>query len=179
MYLNGAIVPNTRETGWRESTDQQTIRETHLAANKDGSTKGGYMDPSATLLHAGGEWAGEGSLLLLGVVFLASLGTGLLFVVSLFAYRQRRSRRYFLIAVAVGALFTRSIVGAGTVLGYTPMVVHHLIEHTFDFLIAALILYIVLQSGPSSDRPETVSADGGECDTLEADAARSTESERS
>jgi hypothetical protein len=100
-------------------------------------------------LHAG--WAGEGSVLLLGVIFLASLGTGLLFVVSLFAYRQRRSRRYLFISVAVGALFTRSIVGAGTVLGFTPMVIHHLIEHTFDFLIAALVLYVVLRSGPTSD----------------------------
>jgi hypothetical protein len=95
-------------------------------------------------------WAGEGSPLLFGVVLLASLGTGILFAVGLFAYRQRRSTRYLLIAVAVGALFMRSIVGAGTVLGITPMVVHHLIEHTFDFLIAALVLYVVLQSGPSN-----------------------------
>lgn len=104
------------------------------------------------------EWAGEGSLLLLGVVLLASLGTGVLFAVSLFAYRQRRSTRYLLIAVAVGALFMRSVVGAGTVLGITPMVIHHLIEHTFDFLIAALVLYVVLQSGPSTGDEQVNSA---------------------
>lgn len=117
---------------------------------------------SAVALHSGG-WGVEGSLLVLSVVFLASLGTGALFAVSLLAYRQRRSMRYLLIAVAVGALFLRSIIGAGTVMGYTPMMIHHLVEHTFDFLIAALILYIVLRSGPTNDREATdpVSADGG------------------
>jgi len=120
------------------------------------------MVPSIPLHN--GVWGVEGSLLVLGVVLLASLGTGGLFAVSLLAYRQRRSRRYLLIAVAVGAVFLRSIIGAGTVFGYTPMIVHHLIEHTFDFLIAALILYIVLRSGPSdTERPvEPVSTDGGD-----------------
>ena len=94
---------------------------------------------------------------------LAGLGTGILFVVSFLAYWQRRSVRYLLIAVAVGALFLRSIVGIGTVLGYTPMVVHHLIEHTFDFLIASLILYAVLRSKPDTPENQTVnlSTDGG------------------
>ena len=107
----------------------------------------------------------EGSLLLFGIVVLAGLGTGILFVVSFLAYWQRRSVRYLLIAVAVGALFLRSIVGIGTVLGYTPMVVHHLIEHTFDFLIASLILYAVLRSKP--DTPDNqainISTGGGKC----------------
>lgn len=117
---------------------------------------------SAVTLHNGGAGV-EGSLLILGVVFLASLGTGVLFAVSLLAYRQRRSTRYLLIAVAVGALFLRSIIGAGTVMGYTPMIIHHLVEHTFDFLIAALILFVVLRSGPTNGREATepVSADGG------------------
>jgi hypothetical protein len=106
----------------------------------------------------------EGSLLLLAIVLLAGLGTGILFFVSFLAYWQRRSVRYLLITVAVGALFLRSIVGTGTVLGYTPMVVHHLIEHTFDFLIASLILYAVLRSKPSTakEQPIRVSTDGGE-----------------
>jgi len=121
---------------------------------------------SAAALHTG--WAGvEGSLLLLGIVMLAVLGTGVLFVVSFLAYWQRRSLRYQLIAVAVGALFLRSIVGVGTVLGYTPMVAHHLIEHTFDFLIAALVLYAVLRSKPTSSRnqPVEISTDGGDRST--------------
>jgi len=104
---------------------------------------------SAVALQAGIEWgAVEGSPFLLGVVVLAGVGTGVLFAVSLLTYRQRRSTRYLLITAAVGALFLRSIVGAGTVMGYTPMVVHHLVEHTFDFLIAALVLYAALRTGP-------------------------------
>jgi hypothetical protein len=103
------------------------------------------------ILQSGSAWSGvEGSLLLLGIVLLAGVGTGVLFAVSVLAYRQRRSTRYLLITVAVGALFFRSIVGAGTVMGITPMVVHHLVEHTFDFLIAALILYAVLRSKPTT-----------------------------
>jgi hypothetical protein len=106
---------------------------------------------SETLCFAGFQYGTvEGSPVLLGIVLLAGTGTGVLFLVSLLAYRQRRSTRYLLITVAVGTLFLRSIVGAGTVLGYTPMVVHHLVEHTFDFLIAALILYAALRSRPTT-----------------------------
>lgn len=109
-----------------------------------------HPSASTVALQAGSEWPGvEGSLLLLGIILLAAVGTGALFVVSFLAYRQRRSQRYLLITVAVGTLVLRSIIGIGTVLGYTPMMVHHLIEHTFDFLIAALILYAVVRSRPS------------------------------
>ena len=100
-------------------------------------------------LHAG--WPGvEGSLPLLGIALLACLGTGVLFAVSFLALRQRRSVRYLLITVAVGALFVRSLVGVGTIMGYTPMVAHHLVEHTFDFLIASLVLYAALRSKPTT-----------------------------
>lgn len=116
-----------------------------------------------TLQPGVGETSVEGSLLLFAIVLLAGLGTGILFSISLLAYWQRRSVRYLLITVAVGALFLRSIVGIGTVLGYTPMVVHHLIEHSFDFIIASLVLYAVLRSKPDSPENNTVhsSADGG------------------
>lgn len=109
------------------------------------------LHTATAVLQTGGKWSAvEGSPVLFGVVLLAGLGTGLLFAVSLLAYRQRRSTRYLLVTVAVGALFVRSIVGAGTILGYTPMVVHHLVEHTFDFLIAALVLYAVFRARPPS-----------------------------
>lgn len=103
-----------------------------------------------SVLAAGGNWPGvEGSMLLLGVISLACAGTGVLFAISVVAWSRRRSRRYLLIAVAVGALFLRSIVGIGTVFGAVPMVVHHLVEHSFDFLIAALILYAVVRNRPT------------------------------
>ena len=95
-------------------------------------------------------WSVEGSLTLLAVVAVAGIGTGILFLVSLIAYRRRRSSQYLLISVAVGALLARSVVGAGTVLGYVPMPVHHFLEHSLDFLIAALVLYAVYAHAPGS-----------------------------
>ena len=89
------------------------------------------------------------SVVLLGVIALASLGTGILFVGSVLAFLQRRELRYALVMVAVGALFFRSLVGFGTVFGHVPTTVHHILEHSLDFLIAALVLYAVYRSKPT------------------------------
>ena len=86
--------------------------------------------------------------MLLGIVLLAGVGTGVLFAISALAYAQRRSRRYLLVTAAVGALLCRSVIGLGTVVGVVPMSVHHIVEHSLDFLIAALVLYAVLRDGP-------------------------------
>jgi hypothetical protein len=91
-----------------------------------------------------------GSPPLLGVVLVAGVGTGALFLVSLVAYRRRGSAQYALISVAVGALLARSVVGAGTILGVVPMPVHHFLEHGLDFAIAALVLYAVYAHAPGS-----------------------------
>jgi hypothetical protein len=108
----------------------------------------------AFLARLGGEWVSyPASMVILAVLSLAGLGTGILFALSVVAYRRRRSRRYALIAVAVGALFVRSILGMGTVLGIVPMPVHHLLGHGLDFGIAAVILSAVYRSGP--DRSTT------------------------
>lgn len=111
------------------------------------------------VLQSDGAWPGvEGSLVLLCIIFVAVLGTGSLFVISLLAYRQRRSLRYLLITVAVGALLFRSVVGIGTVSGVVPMPIHHFLEHSLDFLIAALVLSAALRSKPTQlDHDETVS----------------------
>ena len=90
----------------------------------------------------------EESLLLLSVIILAGIGTGILFVGSLLAAWQRKEVRYLLISAAVGALFFRSFVGIGTVYGIVPMTTHHFVEHSLDFLIAALVLYAVYRSKP-------------------------------
>jgi len=104
----------------------------------------------ASTTAAAGAWGVEGSMPLLGVVVVAGVGTGLLFLVSVVAYRRRRSAQYALISVAVGALLVRSVVGAGTVLGVVPMPVHHYLEHSLDFLIAAVVLYAVYAYAPGS-----------------------------
>jgi len=91
-----------------------------------------------------------GSFLLLGVIAVAGIGTGVLFLVSVVASRRRGGDQFRLISVAVGVLLARSIVGAGTVLGYVPMPVHHFLEHSLDFLIAAIVLYAVYAHAPGS-----------------------------
>jgi len=99
--------------------------------------------------NTGVRWSGLEGTVLLAIIVLAGLGTGVLFLASLIAYSRRRSSRYLLVVAAVGVLFLRSLVGFGTLLGITPMLVHHLVEHTFDFFIAALVLYAVYRSKPT------------------------------
>ncbi len=108
-------------------------------------------------IHPKAEWVdGTYSPFLYLALFLAGLGTTVLFGISVFAYRQRRTFRYLLIALSLGLLVGRTVVGFGTMLGVVPMTVHHLVEHGFDFLLAALILYAVYQTGPARGR---ISAD--------------------
>ena len=90
------------------------------------------------------EWTStEQSPLLLAVLVLAGAGTATLFVLGLTAYWRRRTRAYCLVAVALGLLLARTLVGFGTVHGAVPMYLHHLIEHTADFLIALLLLVAI------------------------------------
>lgn len=110
------------------------------------------MEYTTAVLSSAGEWPGvEGSLVLLGIILLAGIGTGLLFVASLVTCLRRRSRRYVLVTVAVGALFVRSVVGIGTVSGVVPMIYHHVMEHSLDFTIAAMVLYAAYLSKPARD----------------------------
>lgn len=87
---------------------------------------------------------------LLAIILVAAVGTGLLFAISLVAYARRRRTQYLLISVAIGALWARSLVGAGTVLGHVPMSIHHLVEHGLDLFIAAVVLYAVYVHAPGS-----------------------------
>lgn len=113
------------------------------------------MNGLALLARLGGEWASyPESMVILAVLTLAGIGTGVLFAVSVLAYWRRRSRRYGLVALAIGALFFRSVVGLGTVLGIVPMVLHHLLGHGLDFAVAALFLSTVVRTGSDSINPD-------------------------
>lgn len=94
---------------------------------------------------------------LVAVIVLAATGTTILFAAGVVAYSRRKSLRYLLITLALGALAVRSFFGLGTVFGVVPMTVHHLVEHSLDFLIAVLVLYAVYRSGPSG--PTTLESD--------------------
>ncbi|WP_325051208.1 DUF7471 family protein [Halorientalis pallida] len=90
---------------------------------------------------------GTEAAVLLVILVLATLGTAALFVIGLAGYRRRRTRTYLLLTVVLGLLVVRSVVGIGTVLGLVPMPVHHLIEHSADLTVAALVLYALFQMG--------------------------------
>lgn len=92
---------------------------------------------------------------LLAILALATIGTGFVFILALLAYLRRRSISYLLVALAVAALFVRSILGFGTALGYVSMGTHHVVEHGLDFLIAVCVLTAVYLTGTPSVRSET------------------------
>lgn len=101
------------------------------------------------MLVVGGEWLSTGeATALLVVLALATTGTLTLFLVALIAYRRRGTTVYLLLMVALGLLVVRSLLGFGTALGVVPMPVHHIVEHSSDFAIAALVLYALYRSGP-------------------------------
>ncbi|WP_010546774.1 DUF7471 family protein [Natronobacterium lacisalsi] len=81
--------------------------------------------------------------LLFAIVAFAAVGTLTLFIVGLIGYARRSTFRYRVLTVALGALVVRSIVGAGTTFGLVPMVVHHLVGHGADLLVAWLLLYLL------------------------------------
>lgn len=102
---------------------------------------------------AAADWPGvQASVFLLTVIVLAGVGTTVVFGLSIVAYRRRREKSYLLISVAIGLLVLRTFVGFGTVRGVTPMLYHHLVEHTFDFLIAALVLGAAYVGGLKAER---------------------------
>lgn len=108
------------------------------------------MESLSTLVFTTTEWPEvHYSLPLIGIILVAGLGTAVLFAISVLAFVHRRTRQYLLVMVALGALVLRSVVGLGTALTIVPMIVHHLVEHGLDFLIAALVLYAVYLSGPT------------------------------
>lgn len=107
--------------------------------------------PLASVAERVGPYLGDWiepqlGVLLLGIITFAVVGTTVLFAASVLMYRRRGRTRDLLVVVIIGALVARSLVGMGTVFGLTPMPLHHLIEHSFDFLIALVILYAVYHS---------------------------------
>ncbi|AHG01483.1 hypothetical protein HALLA_03580 (plasmid) [Halostagnicola larsenii XH-48] len=110
----------------------------------------------------GANWFDPGfSVLLLGVIILAALGTTVLFLGSLVAFWRRRTAPYLGITIALALLVIRTLVGFGTLSGVVPMPIHHLVEHSFDFFIAVVILYTAYSTGSPrrTDPPPSESDD--------------------
>lgn len=83
------------------------------------------------------------SLPLLLVLGLASVGTAILLAFAILAFTERRSRPYLLIALAITALFLRSIVAGLSMITVLPSTSHHLVEHALDVVVVALIIVAI------------------------------------
>lgn len=104
------------------------------------------------MFQAVGEWlTAPQAAALLVVLALATAGTATLFVLGLAGYRRRGTVTYLLVTIALGLLVSRSVMGFGTALGLVPMPLHHLVEHSFDFAVATIVLYAIYRTGPPSE----------------------------
>lgn len=83
------------------------------------------------------------SLPLLLVLGIASVGTAILLALALLAFRERRSRPYLLIALALAALFFRTVVAGLSMMAMLPTTSHHLFEHVLDVVVVVLIIVAV------------------------------------
>lgn len=94
------------------------------------------------------EWLGPSlhaattatNLSLVATVALASLGGAVLLGLALAAFLRRQSRPYLLVALALAALFARSVVAVLAMTGTVETNVHHLLEHGFDVALVALVI---------------------------------------
>ena len=80
---------------------------------------------------------------LLVIVAASALVATLLFGLGVVAYRRRRSRAYLLVAVGLGVLLARPLLGALSVTALVPADTHHALEHGFDVLLLVLFLAAV------------------------------------
>jgi hypothetical protein len=76
-------------------------------------------------------------------IVIAGLLTAVLLGLGMAVFVRRRSRSYLLIALALLALFGRSVVAGGTLLGLISPGLHHLLEHGLDIIMAALVVAAV------------------------------------
>ncbi|WP_338730167.1 hypothetical protein [Haladaptatus sp. DJG-WS-42] len=89
------------------------------------------------------------------LVGLASVGAAILLGLALAAFLRRQSRPYLFIALALCAVFAQSIVAALSVTGMLETNLHHLLEHSLDVLLVALVIGAVYYARTISQETDT------------------------
>lgn len=84
------------------------------------------------------------SLLLTLVLLAAGLGAAAVVGIALAALARRRTVPYLLVALAVGAILLRTVVGGLSMQGALGTGTHHLAEHVLDVLMVGLVIAAVL-----------------------------------
>ncbi|WP_254536821.1 DUF7471 family protein [Halomarina litorea] len=77
------------------------------------------------------------------VLAAAALLAALVFGVALAAVARRRSWSYLLVALALGTLLARALVGVLTMESVLDPDLHHVLEHGLDVAMAALVIAAV------------------------------------
>ncbi|MFC3479000.1 DUF7471 family protein [Halobacterium litoreum] len=83
------------------------------------------------------------SLPLVGALALAGVAAALLTGAALAVFLRRRSRSHLLVALALGALLARTVVAGASLAGAVALDSHHLVEHSLDVVMAALVVAAV------------------------------------
>jgi hypothetical protein len=94
-----------------------------------------------SVLHVGSDPGVD--LVMVGAVAVAMSGAGVLLGLGLAALLRRRSWSYLLVALALAALFARVSVAALSVAGMFGPTQHHLVEHSLDAVMVALVVAAV------------------------------------
>jgi len=72
---------------------------------------------------------------------------------ALAVFLRRRSRSYLLVALALAALLARTGVAAASLAGAVPLDSHHLVEHSLDVAMAALVVAAVYYARSAGRAP--------------------------
>jgi transketolase C-terminal domain/subunit len=94
------------------------------------------------------------------LVGLAGLVGAVLAGLGLAAFLRRRSRSYLLVALALVALFARTVVAVAAMTGVLDGGTHHLLEHGLDTAMAALVVAAIYYARSVTNDSETAT-DGG------------------
>lgn len=93
-------------------------------------------------------------------IFLSGLASILLVSAGAIAFARRRSRSFLLVALALGMLASKALVGAATIVLGFPGELHHTVEHGLDFVTATCLLLAVYFARRTS--PQSQSGEGSE-----------------
>ncbi|WP_435181397.1 DUF7471 family protein [Halorussus sp. AFM4] len=111
-----------------------------------GRTTNGSRGRSVEEIHTGGTHEVTTVLVdpwLLAMLALAGLITAVPAGLALASLARRRSRSYFLVALALFALFVRTVVAIASMMGALGHSAHHLLEHGLDVAMSTLVIAAV------------------------------------